>query len=158
MYNRRFTPEDITHIAENEIFVFGSNLAGMHGGGAARTALEHFAMHGGPDAIRPYVDQFIEFAAAHPEYTFLVTRIGCGIAAFSAGDIAPLFAKAIELDNVILPKDFVDVIQSVQKDKPDTATWTAESRADFGHRHMDSGVESRFHEAVCLTEAKSQKR
>ena len=141
MYNRRFTPENITHLAENEIFVFGSNLAGMHGGGAARTALEHFGavwgtgvglqgqsyaiptMHGGTDAI--------EFAAAHPEYTFLVTRIGCGIAAFSAGDIAPLFAKAIELDNVILPKDFVDVIQSVQKDKPDTATWTAESRADF---------------------------
>ena len=153
MYNRRFTPENITHIAENEIFVFGSNLAGMHGGGAARTALEHFGavwgtgvglqgqsyaiptMHGGPDAIRPYVDQFIEFAAAHPEYTFLVTRIGCGIAAFSAGDIAPLFAKAIELDNVILPKDFVDVIQSVQKDKPDTATWTAESRADFMKRY-----------------------
>lgn len=129
MYNRRFTPERITHLAENEIFVFGSNLEGMHGGGAARTALEHFGavwgtgvglqgqsyaiptMHGGPDAIRPYVDQFIEFAAAHPEYTFLVTRIGCGIAAFSAGDIAPLFAKAIDLENVILPKDFVDVIQ-----------------------------------------------
>ena len=153
MYNRRFTPENITHLAENEIFVFGSNLAGMHGGGAARTALEHFGavwgtgvglqgqsyaiptMHGGPDAIRPYVDQFIRFAAEHPQYTFLVTRIGCGIAAFSAGDIAPLFAKAIELENVILPKDFVDVIQSVQKDKPDTATWTAESRADFMKRY-----------------------
>ena len=133
MYNRRFTPENITHLAENEIFVFGSNLAGMHGGGAARTALEHFGaiwgtgvglqgqsyaiptMHGGPDAIRPYVDQFIRFAAEHP--------------------IAPLFAKAIELENVILPKDFVDVIQSVQKDKPDTATWTAESRADFMKRY-----------------------
>ena len=135
MYNRRFTPDNISHLAENEIFVFGSNLAGMHGGGAARTALEHFGavwgtgvglqgqsyaiptMHGGTDAIRPYVDQFIEFAAAHREYTFLVTRIGCGIigcgiAAFSADDIAPLFAKAIDLENVILPKDFVDVIQS----------------------------------------------
>ena len=152
MYNRRFTPENITHIAENEIFVFGSNLAGMHGGGAARTALEHFGavwgtgvglqgqsyaiptMHGGPDAIRPYVAQFIEFAAAHRQYTFLVTRIGCGIAAFSAGDIAPLFAKAVEMENVILPKDFVDVIQSV-RDKPATATWTAESRADFMKRY-----------------------
>lgn len=152
MYNRRFTPDNISHLAENEIFVFGSNLAGMHCGGAARTALEHFGavwgtgvglqgqsyaiptMHGGPDAIRPYVDQFIEFAAAHPEYTFLVTRIGCGIAAFSADDIAPLFAKAIDLENVILPRDFVDVIQSA-KGKPDTATWTAESRADFMKRY-----------------------
>ena len=140
-------PQRITNLAENEIFVFGSNLAGAHGGGAAHTALEHFGaiwgvgvglqgqsyaiptMQGGLDAIRPYVDQFIEFAAAHREYTFLVTRIGCGIAAFSAGDIAPLFAKAIELENIILPKDFVDVIQSTQ-DKPDTATWTAESRTD----------------------------
>ena len=152
MYNRRFTPERITNLAENEIFVFGSNLAGAHGGGAARTALEHFGavwgvgvglqgqsyaiptMQGGLDAIRPYVDQFIEFAAAHREYTFLVTRIGCGIAAFSAGDIAPLFAKAIELENIILPKDFVDVIQSTQ-DKPDTAIWTADSRADFMDRY-----------------------
>lgn len=91
-------------------------------------------MQGGPDAIRPYVDQFIEFAAAHREYTFLVTRIGCGIAAFSAGDIAPLFAKAVEPENIILPKDFVDVIQSTQ-DKPDTATWTAESRTDFINRY-----------------------
>ena len=152
MYNRRFTPDNISHLAENEIFVFGSNLEGMHGGGAARTALEHFGavwgtgvglqgqsyaiptMHGSTDAIRPYVDQFIRFAAEHPQYTFLVTRIGCGIAAFSAGDIAPLFAKAIDLENVILPRDFVDVIQSA-KGKPDTATWTAESRADFMKRY-----------------------
>ena len=175
MYNRRFTPENITHIAENEIFVFGSNLAGMHGGGAARTALEHFGavwgtgvglqgqsyaiptMHGGPDAIRPYVDQFIEFAAAHPEYTFLVTRIRCGIAAFSAGDIAPLFAKAIELDNVILPKDFVDVIQSVQKDKPDTATWTAESRADFMKRYASLKQKAKSGDKSCYYRIKEMR-
>ena len=148
MYNRRFTPDNISHLAENEIFVFGSNLAGMHGGGAARTALEHFGavwgtgvglqgqsyaiptMHGSTDAIRPYVDQFIRFAAEHPQYTFLVTRIGCGIAAFSADDIAPLFAKAIDLENVILPKDFVDVIQKTHDDS-DIAFWTAESRVRF---------------------------
>ena len=156
MYNRRFTPERITHLSENEIFVFGSNLAGMHAGGAARTALEQFGavwglgvglqgqsyaiptMHGGTDTIRPYVDQFIEFAAAHPEYTFLVTRIGCGIAAFSAGDIAPLFAKAIDLENVILPKDFV--------------VWTAESRVRFMERYASlmkkvrSGDEDSYYE------------
>ena len=175
MYNRRFTPENITHIAENEIFVFGSNLAGMHGGGAARTALEHFGavwgtgvglqgqsyaiptMHGGPDAIRPYVAQFIEFAAAHRQYTFLVTRIGCGIAAFSAGDIAPLFAKAVEMENVILPKDFVDVIQSVQKDKPDTATWTAESRADFMKRYASLKQKAKSGDKSCYYRIKEMR-
>ena len=154
MYNRRFTPERITHLAENEIFVFGSNLAGAHGGGAARTALEHFGaiwgvgvglqgqsyaiptMHGGTDAIRPYVDQFIQFAAEHPQFTFLVTRIGCGIAAFSAGDIAPLFAKAIDMENVILPRDFVDVIEKEKtQGSSDMASWTAESRARFMDRY-----------------------
>ena len=175
MYNRRFTPENITHLAENEIFVFGSNLAGMHGGGAARTALEHFGavwgtgvglqgqsyaiptMHGGPDAIRPYVAQFIEFAAAHRQYTFLVTRIGCGIAAFSAGDIAPLFAKAIDLANVILPKDFVDVIQSAQEDKPDTATWTAESRADFMKRYASLKQKAKSGDKSCYYRIKEMR-
>ena len=169
MYNRRFTPEQITHLAENEIFVFGSNLAGMHAGGAARTALEQFGavwglgvglqgqsyaiptMHGGTDTIRPYVDQFIEFAAAHREYTFLVTRIGCGIAAFSTGDIAPLFAKAIDLENVILPRDFVDVIQKTHDDS-DIAIWTAESRVRFMERYASlmkkvrSGDEDSYYE------------
>lgn len=42
MYNRRFTPENIIHIEDNEVFVFGSNLAGSHGGGAARLAYNRF--------------------------------------------------------------------------------------------------------------------
>lgn len=129
MYNKRFTPEQISSLAQNEIFVFGSNLAGNHAGGAARAAHRFFGavwgqgvglqgqsyaiptMHGGVDVIKPYVDKFIDFAAAKSDYTFLVTRIGCGIAGFTAADIAPLFAKAIELDNVILPRDFVEVIE-----------------------------------------------
>ena len=127
--NRRYTPEKITHLKENEIFVFGSNLAGAHGGGAARIAYEKFGaiwgqgvglqgqsygiptMHGGTDKIKPYVDQFIEFASQHPEYTFLVTKIGCGIAGFIIGEMAPLFAQAITLENVVLPKEFVETIQ-----------------------------------------------
>ena len=63
------------------------------------------------DEIKPYVDDFIEYASQHKEYTFLVTRIGCGIAGFKANEIAPLFAKAINLENVLLPKDFVAVIE-----------------------------------------------
>ena len=125
MYDRRFTPEMITSLAENEIFVFGSNLAGAHGGGAARMAYRRFGavwgigvgltgrtyaiptMQGGVDPIKPYVDQFIAFAREHRQLTFLVTRIGCGIAGFSDRDIAPLFAQAIEVENIILPKEFV---------------------------------------------------
>ena len=121
----QFTPDFITELKENEVFVYGSNLQGMHGGGAARLAYEKFGaiwgqgvglqgqsygiptMHGGVDAIKPYVDEFIEFAKSHPEMIFLVTRIGCGIAGFRDEEIAPLFKECIEIDNVILPRTFV---------------------------------------------------
>lgn len=127
-YSRRFTPERITELAENEIFVFGSNLAGAHGGGAALLAYRQFGavwgkgvgmhgrtyaiptMQGGVKTIKPYVDEFIRFAKEHPWLTFLVTRIGCGIAGFQDRDIAPLFKAAINVDNIILPKGFVDYI------------------------------------------------
>ena len=130
MYNRRYTPENITVLGKNEIFVFGSNLAGAHGGGAARAAYERFGaiwgqgeglqgqsygiptMQGGVETIAPYVNRFIEYASVHNEYTFLVTRIGCGIAGFRTEEIAPLFKDAIELENVILPKDFVEAIEN----------------------------------------------
>ena len=129
MYNRDYTPERISKLKDNEIFVFGSNLAGAHGGGAAWLAYERFGavwgqggglqghsygiptMQGGVETIRPYVDEFIAFARDHTEYMFLVTRIGCGIAGFTTHEMAPLFAKAIDMENVILPKDFVDIIQ-----------------------------------------------
>jgi len=129
MYNRRFTPDQITRLGAGEIFVFGSNLQGAHGGGAARAAVLHFGavmgrgvglqgqsyaiptMHGGVDAIKPYVDEFIAYARQHSELTFLVTRIGCGIAGFRVGEMAPLFKEAIDMENVILPKDFVAAIQ-----------------------------------------------
>ena len=68
-------------------------------------------MHGGVDAIRPYVDEFIQYAKGHPDLTFLVTRIGCGIAGFKDEQMAPLFAAALDLPNVVLPKTFVDVIK-----------------------------------------------
>ncbi|MBQ5892308.1 MAG: hypothetical protein IIW76_07055 [Bacteroidales bacterium] len=132
MYNRKFTPNKIANLEDNEIFVFGSNLDGLHGGGAARIAYQKFGaqwgkgvgmqgkcyaiptMHGGVDVIKPYVDEFIEFALSNKEYTFLVTRIGCGIAGFSANEIAPLFAKAINAENILLPMDFVQVLESLK--------------------------------------------
>ena len=69
-------------------------------------------MHGGVEDIRPYVDEFVAFAKAHPEYKFLVTQIGCGIAGFSAREMAPLFSDAIDVENIILPRKFVDVLQN----------------------------------------------
>lgn len=129
MYNRRFTSGMIIRLAENEIFVFGSNLEGCHGGGAACIAMEKFGavwgqgvglqgqcyaiptMHGGVETIKPYVDDFIDFARNHGELTFLVTRIGCGIAGFTDEEIAPLFRDVIDIENVILPKEFVEIIE-----------------------------------------------
>ncbi len=128
MYNRPFTPEFITELKPNEVFVFGSNLQGMHAGGAARIAHERFGavwgqgvgmqgqsyaiptMQGGVETIEPYVEEFMDYAFRHRELTFLVTRIGCGIAGFTAQQIAPLFLKVIDLENVILPKDFVEIM------------------------------------------------
>ena len=121
-----YTPSRITHLQPDEVFVFGSNLEGMHGGGAARIAYDAFGaiwgqgvglqgqsygiptMQGGVETIRPYVDEFIEFARQHPEWFFYVTRIGCGIAGFHDREIAPLFAEAREIQNICLPKTFVD--------------------------------------------------
>lgn len=128
MYNRSFTPEFITELKPNEVFVFGSNLQGMHAGGAARIACEKFGavwgqgvgmqghsyaiptMQGGVETIEPYVEEFMDYAFRHRELTFLVTRIGRGIAGFTAQQIAPLFLKVIDLENVILPKDFVEIM------------------------------------------------
>lgn len=123
-----YTPDRIARLEKNQVFVFGSNLQGRHGGGAARTAYELFGaewgvgvgmtgqcyaiptMHGGPEAIKPYVDEFIIYAAQHPEQEFLVTRIGCGIAGYSAEEMAPLFREALRYENVVLPEDFVAAI------------------------------------------------
>jgi hypothetical protein len=121
---KRTTPEFITELQPNEIFVFGSNLKGMHGGGAAYMAYRKFGaimgqgvglqgqsygiptMQGGVETIRPYVDEFIRFAKEHQDLTFLVTRIGCGIAGFRDDEIAPLFEKAHGIENIILPPDW----------------------------------------------------
>lgn len=122
------TSERIVTLKDNEIFVFGSNLMGMHGGGAARLAWQRFGavmgcgvglqgqsyaiptMQGGVDTIKPYVDEFVDFARNNASKHFLVTRIGCGIAGFADKDIAPLFAEALGLANVSLPREFIEIL------------------------------------------------
>ena len=124
----RVTPPHITALEEGQIFVFGSNESGRHDGGAARIAVQRFGavygrgrglqgssyaiptMSGSLDAIAREVEEFIRFADHHPEMTFLVTRIGCGIAGWSDENIAPLFAEAYCLPNVYLPAEFWKVL------------------------------------------------
>ena len=129
MDKKRVSPKWITELADNEVFVFGSNLKGMHGGGAARIAYKQFGavwgqgtglqgksyaiptMHGGIEAIVPYIDEFIAFAREHEELQFLVTEIGCGIAGFTVEEIAPLFREANLIENIYLPESFIEVLE-----------------------------------------------
>ncbi|QFQ13767.1 hypothetical protein C7Y71_008180 [Pseudoprevotella muciniphila] len=118
---KRTTPYFIAELQPNEIFVFGSNLRGLHSAGDAQRAYQMFGaimgqgvglqgqsyaiptMQGGVETIRPYVNDFIGFAKEHKDLTFLVTRIGCGIAGFNDEDISPLFKNAHEEENIVLP-------------------------------------------------------
>lgn len=124
----QYTPDRINKLGKLDIFVFGSNLAGHHAGGAARIALNRFGavwgqgeglqgnsyaiptMQGRVETIKPYVDRFIEFAKYEKALTFYVTKIGCGIAGFKLNEIAPLFKDALVVPNIRLPKEFTDII------------------------------------------------
>ena len=131
------TPDRIMDLKYGQIFVFGSNIAGRHAGGAARTALEKFGavwgkgvglqgrcyaiptMDGSVEKITPYVDGFIRFAYGHPEFEFLVTRIGCGIAGYTDAQIAPLFQGCLSCPNVVLPQSFIDIIEAGYREEYD---------------------------------------
>jgi len=125
----RVTPEKITKLEPGQIFVFGSNQGGKHGKGAAKTALTWGAIWGQANGlqgrtygistkdksvrrtlavteIKPIVDEFIEFAKAHPELTFLVTEVGCGLSKMKPKQIAPLFKNAVDVINIHLPARF----------------------------------------------------
>ena len=123
----RITNPHITELMEDEVFVFGSNLQGMHYGGAARIACRWGAvmgqgvglqgqtyaiptMSGSVASIAPFVDEFIRFATSNPEMRFLVTEIGCGIAGYTPANIAPLFREAVTIENISLPERFWEVI------------------------------------------------
>lgn len=121
-----YTHDSITTLKENEIFVFGSNLAGKHTGGAASFAVKNFgAIQGQKEGlqgqsyaiptfqlsvseIKKYVDNFIEFAKQNGQYRFFVSKIGCGIAGHKIEEIAPLFRFALGTENIILPYEFVN--------------------------------------------------
>jgi hypothetical protein len=110
-----------------EVFVFGSNLQGIHGAGAAKYAVQHFGAilrqgigrqgnsYAIPtkwspystlplDRIQPYVNDFLTYASEHPDDVFMVTRIGCGLAGYKDADMAPMFQHAPP--NCILPREW----------------------------------------------------
>ena len=118
-------PDVITSLDPDEVFVFGSNSQGMHNGGAAGYAYEHFGavmgqaegMQGqsyaiptvgvSPSEMEQAVMKFIDYARQHPEKTFLVTKIGCGHAGLQVNQIAPFFYQAAGCKNIRLPKVFI---------------------------------------------------
>lgn len=122
---KRITPTFVISLEPNEVFVFGSNLQGMHSGGAAYIAHKKFGaqwgvgvgptgksyaiptMHGGAEAIRPYAQQFLKYAAENPHKRFLLTRIGCGTAGHSDAEIANLFWGVQALSNVTVPREWL---------------------------------------------------
>lgn len=123
----RVTPNKILVLQPNEVFVFGSNAEGRHYGGAARTAVDRFGAimgrgHGmqgqsyaidsmsGLGVLAQEVEAFAAYAQRHPQQKFLVTAIGCGIAGYSAIQIAPLFACCKDIANIALPEPFWHVL------------------------------------------------
>ncbi len=131
--NQRITSENIDYLLKNQIFVFGSNLSGIHGKGAAKTALKFGAKWGQAkglqgktfaiptkdatikytlniEEIKIFVNEFIEFAKVNENLIFLVTEIGCGLAGLKPKEIAPLFKDAINILNIHLPSRFWEEI------------------------------------------------
>ena len=126
-YGERVTEDFVSVLAPNEIFVFGSNPEGIHNGGAAYVALQKFGAQMGVgegiqgqsyaipsteglQLLSDAIHRFCVYAKEHPDKKFLVTRIGCGIAGYSAREIATMFKEAVELENVALPADFWEIL------------------------------------------------
>jgi len=128
-----YTPDYIDRLLPKQVFVFGSNTLGYHTGGASGTARKKFGAVWGQaeglqgqsyaitvdfgkdvrkdNEVKVSVDRFIAFAKEHSELFFLVTRVGCGIAGYHDEEIAQFFKDALELQNVSLPKSFVDALK-----------------------------------------------
>jgi Mg-chelatase subunit ChlD len=138
-----YTPELVESLKDGQVFVFGSNLIGYHSGGASLVAMQRFgAVWGqaeGPQGqcyaipvdirgeavenvsayMKRHIDKFLAYAKAHPELFFLVIRVGCGNAGFDEEFVAPFFKEAMKMDNVSLPKSFVEILKRSETGKKD---------------------------------------
>lgn len=129
----RTTPDQINELAPNQVFVFGSNTEGRHGGGAAYFAHKHFGAEWGLaeglsgqtyaiptcdimidkvdiEVLSQSIDRFIGHACGTADTIYLVTPIGCGIAGFTPEEIAPLFLLAKQVENIHLPESFWQIL------------------------------------------------
>jgi hypothetical protein len=126
-----YTPEIITRLNKNEIFVFGSNTEGRHGKGGALVARKYFgAIYGQSkglqgqsyaiitkdlskgmrsvplDFIHEQVREFVHFANNHKDLKFYVCKIGCSLAGYKVEQIAKIFQSFWLPENIVLPKEF----------------------------------------------------
>jgi hypothetical protein len=133
-YSNRITPENISLLKSNEVFVYGSNLAGKNNLGTAKAASDLFGakygqfygQHGQSfaiptkdaniryalpiETIKHYVDKFINEARVNKGKTYYVTAIGTGLSGYKPREIAPLFKDCVKMDNVYLPECFWEVL------------------------------------------------
>ena len=148
-----YTPDYIDSLLPNQIFVFGSNALGYHTGGASGMARKRFgAVWGQPEGIqgqsyaipvdfgkghvapdiKPYVDRFIVYAKSHPENHFLVTRVGCGIAGFTDQEMAEHFREALAMNNISLPRSFVNALKNEGKADFDLERFVKAQGGNYG--------------------------
>lgn len=134
-FTMKFTPDKITKLEKDQVFVFGSNEAGIHGAGAAKLAQEKFGAVSGVgfglrgqtyaiptkdleirtlplDNIEYYIYCFLVEAIEYPDTEFLLTKIGCGLAGYSEDQIANLFKGKYIPENVTLPESFYNILNS----------------------------------------------
>lgn len=138
-----YTPDVVENLKPGQVFVFGSNLIGYHSGGASLMAMQRFgAVWGqaeGPQGqcyaipvdirgeavdnvsayMKRHIDKFLAYAKAHPELFFLLIRVGCGNAGFDEEFVAPFFKEAMTMENVSLPKSFVEILKRSESGKED---------------------------------------
>ena len=136
-----YTPENVESLKDGQVFVFGSNLIGYHSGGASLVAMQRFgAVWGqaeGPQGncyaipvdirgeavdnvsmyMKRHIDKFLAYAKAHKDQFFVIIKVGCGNAGFDEEFMAPFFKEALKMENVSLPKSFVDILKKSKTDK-----------------------------------------
>lgn len=177
----KIIPDRITKLAENQIFVFGSNTEGRHGAGSALFARQYCnAEYGNPQGrqgqswaiatkdlnkgirsiplpqIKSQIEKLVEYAKTHPELEFLTTRIGCNLAGYTDLEIASLISNFNLPPNIWLPQEFVDCLI---EDKPTLkVAFTGNSHKKFdeeGWKQVRNRLEAMIVRA-CVREATPQ--